>query len=482
MNDFKGRTLRGGLAKLGAKAADFVLRMGSLIVLARMLDPTDFGLVGMVTAITGVLGLFKEFGLSLATVQRESITEEQLSTLFWINMLVGTVLGLVSAAIAPLVASFYNEPRLVEVMAALGLSFVFNAGGVQHSALLQRQMRFTALAVIEILALVVGSAISILMALAGSGYWSLVAWSISLPLVATVLTWIWSGWIPGRPRFSNALGSLMRFGGIVTLNSLVVYIAYNLDKILLGRFWGAQVVGIYGRAYQLVNLPTDYINSATGSVAIPALSRLQSEPERLRVYFLKGYSLVLSVTIPTTFACALFSTELIHLLFGPKWSEAARIFLLLAPTIFVFALINPAGWLLVALGLVGRSLRVALVLAPVVIVGCVIGLPYGAAGVALGFSSAMILWAIPHLLWCFHGTVVSFKDVMTVVGRPLLSGVVASVVAKVVLQLAGPFTSAFVTLLTGGTVLVGVYLLFLLFVMKQKDFYLSVFRSLRGSS
>src|SRR5262245_9378954 len=279
MNDFKGRTLRGGLAKVGAKAADFLLRMGSLMVLARLLEPADFGLVGMVTAITGVLGLFKEFGLSTATVQRATITDEQLSTLFWINIVVGAILGLASLAIAPLVAAFYHEPRLFLVMTVLGSGFLFNAAGVQHAALLQRQMRFTTLAVIEVFSLLISSAISIALATRGYGYWALVAWSVTLPLASTLLTWLQSGWLPGRPRLNTGIRSMMRFGSIVTLNSLVVYVAYNLDKILLGRFWGAEIVGIYGRAYQLVTLPTEFLNAGTGSVAIPVLSRLQDDTE-----------------------------------------------------------------------------------------------------------------------------------------------------------------------------------------------------------
>lgn len=482
MNDFKGLALRGGVVKVGAKAADFLLKMGSLMVLARLLEPTDFGIVGMVTAITGVLSLFKEFGLSVATIQRATITDEQTSTLFWINIVVGAILGIASLAIAPLVAAFYHEPQLSLVMIVLGSGFVFNAAGVQHSALLQRQMRFTALAVIEVLSLLISSAISIAMATRGYGYWALVAWSVTLPLASTLLTVFQSGWIPGRPRLNTGMRSMMRFGGIVTLNGLVVYVAYNLDKILLGRFWGAEVVGIYGRAYQLVTLPTDYLNGATGSVAIPVLSRLQDDPERLRNYFLKGYSLVLALTIPITVACALFANELILVIFGPKWNDAIPIFRLLAPTILVFALINPTGWLLVALGMVGRSLKIALAIAPLVITGCVIGLPYGAKGVAFGYSAALMLWVVPHLLWCFHGTVVSFRDVLLVASRPFISGIVGGSCAFGVLFFVGPSVSALATLLLGGTVLIAVYVWMLLFVMGQKALYLDLLLSLRSRS
>ncbi|PYV74879.1 MAG: lipopolysaccharide biosynthesis protein, partial [Acidobacteria bacterium] len=153
MQDLKQRTIRGSFAKLCAQGANFFLRVGSVMILARILDPKDFGLVGMVTAVTGVLSLFRDFGLSTATVQRDNITDEQISTLFWINLSVGALLAIFSLAIAPVVAAFYHEPRLFAVTAVLATGLFFNAAGVQHSAILQRQMRFTALSLIDIISL-----------------------------------------------------------------------------------------------------------------------------------------------------------------------------------------------------------------------------------------------------------------------------------------------------------------------------------------
>src|SRR5208283_1318143 len=170
MHDLRERTIRGGVARLCAQGVSFALRVGSLMVLARLLGPKDFGLVGMVTAFTGVLTLFRDFGLSSAAVQRTTVTDEQISTLFWINLLVGALLGLVAVAMAPALAAFYHEPRLFGVTAVLALGFLFNAAGVQHSVLLQRQMRFTTLAVIGVVSLIVGTVIAIGGAKAGYGY------------------------------------------------------------------------------------------------------------------------------------------------------------------------------------------------------------------------------------------------------------------------------------------------------------------------
>src|SRR5712691_8399799 len=173
MQDLKEKTIRGGFAKVCAQAVTFLLRVGSMMVLARLLEPTDFGLVGMVTALTGVLHLFRDFGLSTATVQRVNVTEAQISTLFWINVLVGTILGLLAVVMAPVVAVFYHEPRLFRVTAVLAPGFLCNAAGVQHAAILQRHMRFTALATIDIISLVMSTAVGIGMAVGGYGYWAL---------------------------------------------------------------------------------------------------------------------------------------------------------------------------------------------------------------------------------------------------------------------------------------------------------------------
>jgi len=482
MKDLKERTIRGGFARVCAQAANFLFRLGSLMILARLLGPQDFGLVGMVTAFTGVLNLFRDFGLSTATVQREDTTEEQVSTLFWINMFVGGALTVLALLLAPVMVMLYREPRLLEITMSLAVGFLFNGAGVQHSALLQRQMRFTALAVINIVSLTVGTALAIGMAELGLGYWALVAMTVSFPLTTTVGLWIATAWIPGRPHRGTGVTSMLRFGGTITLNGLVVYVAYNMEKVLLGRFWGADAIGLYGRAYQLINIPTENLNSSVGEVAFSALSRVQNDPIRFRSYFLKGYSLVLATTIPITIICGLFAGDVISVLLGVKWKDAVPIFRLLAPTILVFAMINPLSWLLFSLGMVGRSLKVALVLAPLVMGAYLVGLRYGPVGVAFAYSGVMTLWVIPHIKWCVHGTMVSLRDILFAVGRPLLSGLVGAVFAFTLHSFCVPHMSALPRLVVGCLVLGAVYFVMLWYVMGQKALYLDLLRGFRKRS
>jgi PST family polysaccharide transporter len=270
----------------------------------------------------------------------------------------------------------------------------------------------------------------------------------------------------------------MRFGGTITLNGLVVYVASNFEKVLLGRFWGVDAIGIYGRAYQLVNIPTSNLNSTVGEVAFSALSRLQDEPSRLKSYFLKGYSLVLTLTLPITIACALFADDIVFVLLGPKWAEAAPIFRLLAPTILVFAIANPLSWLLTSIGLVGRNLKAALVIAPAMIAGYVIGLSHGPKGVAFAYSAVLTLCLLPLIAWCVHGTVISFWDVMLVVSRPLGSSIAAGGIAMAVHFLFGRAFSPLPRLALESTVLVVAYFGILLLCTEQKALYLELLRGL----
>src|SRR5512140_2258881 len=410
MTDLKGRAIRGGFAKMWAQGAIFVLRLGSMMILARLLGPKEFGLVAMVTVVTGIFDLFRDAGLSTATIQRATITEDQVSTLFWIDGGVGGLLAAITAASAPILAAFYHEPRLFWITMALASGFIINAMGVQHGALLQRRLRFTAVAVVDVLRTAASVAVGIGMALSGFGYWSLVGMSLVSPVFATASVWILVPWVPGRPRRGIGARSMLKFGGTVTLDGLVTYVGYNAEKVLLGRFFGSDALGIYGRAYQLVNIPTQNLSSSVSGVAFSALSRVQNDPARFRSYFLKGYSLILTMTLPITMAFVLFADDLVEVVLGPKWTSTIPLLRLLAPTIVAFSLINPFGWLLTAIGRVMRSLKIGLVIMPLVIGAYIVGLPYGPRGVAFGYSAMMVLLIVPVIAWSKIDTPITTRD------------------------------------------------------------------------
>jgi O-antigen/teichoic acid export membrane protein len=477
MEDIKGTALRGGLAKLFGQAGTFAVRLAFMAIVARLLAPEDFGLVAMVTVITAVLELFASAGLSAASVQRPTINDHQISTLFWVNILVGVMLSLLCLMIAPFVVAFYHEPRLFWVTVAMGAGFFFNAAGVQHLALMQRQLRYTALAAIEFLSQLASLSIGVIMAVEGWGYWSLVAAAVAAPAILTAGLWAFTAWIPGRPRRNTDLFSLLHFGGTVTISGVVAYIAHNFDRFIIGRVWGATAVGQYSVASQLVNTPTANINMAIGGVLFAVLSRLQHDEERFKNYLLKAYSLIVSMTLPTTIFAAAFAGDIIPVVLGPKWLEATEVFRLLVPSVLVFGLINPLGWYLWSSGRHVRCFRLSLALLALVISACLVGLAYGPVGVAISFSTAMVLWLVPHVVWSLHGTNIRPLELLAASTRPLISALVAVALTYAVHRALG-LSSPFLNLLAEGVVMGIVYPLMLLFVMNEKHLYVDLLQSL----
>jgi PST family polysaccharide transporter len=250
-----------------------------------------------------------------------------------------------------------------------------------------------------------------------------------------------------------------------------VYVAYNVDKILLGRVWGAEALGLYGRAYQLANLPVQQLYNAISNVAFAALSRTQNDLPRLRRSFLKIYAVAISVTVPITIACAIFAEDVVQVVLGPKWLSAAAILRLLSPTILTFALVNPLGWFLMATGRIGRSVNIAILITVVVPIGVFAGIGYGANGVAFGFSAAMALLVVPIVAWWMYGTGITAGDYWDSVRRPLISGFIAGAAGWGLNAAWGEVLSPLPRLTLGMGVLFGVYAVVLLVIMGQKGLY-----------
>jgi O-antigen/teichoic acid export membrane protein len=481
MHDLRTKTIRAGLSNIAGRGVVFVIRIASIMTLGRLIDPAEYGLVAMVTAFTGIMGMFGGFGLFQAAIQRDSLTNEQASTLFWLNMLLGGLVTLTCMAMAPAVSAFYHEPRLLPITMVVAMGFVIGAAGVQHAAQLQREMRFGIGVVIDIVALFLSSAIAVAMALADFGYWAVVSPTVSLPLASTVGLWLATRWVPGLPKWGTGIWSMLHFGGTMTLIGFVAAANSNVDKLLLGRFWGAEALGLYGRAYHLIWFPCDNINVTIGEVAFAALSRTKADPARYRRYFLQGYSLVVALTLPLTAVCALFAEDLIAVLLGPKWGPAADIFRILAPTIMVFAIANPLGWLINALGLVKRGLLIALASTPLLIAGVAIGLPYGPKGVAAGYSAVMLAKVIPIVWWALHGTGIRMSEIFLALVRPLAAAIAAAGIAYAGHVLYGPILPLVPRLLADLMLFGTVYLTALLFVAGQASMYVDLLRAVKPS-
>ena len=317
--DLARKSVRGGVTTLGVQLGRTSVQMLGVVVLARVLTPQDYGLVAMATVVVGLAQMFKDAGLATATVQTDAISESQISTLFWLNMAVSLTLALCTMAAAPLVVAFYHEPELGPVTIALSLSFLAGGVSIQHEALLRRHMRFAALGAAQFASQVVTVTVSIIGALSGLGYWSLVVGTLSGSLALTIGVLWFCPWVPGRPRRGTGARRMVKFGGNIMGFSLANYFSRNTDYLLIGRLIGADALGLYTKAYQLFMLPIGQIRTPLNDVALPALSALKGESSRYASYYRRLLELLALLTVPLASYCVIEGQFVVDLLLGQQW-------------------------------------------------------------------------------------------------------------------------------------------------------------------
>lgn len=472
--DIKGRSVRGGAVTMVAQICKFILQMGSTIVLARLLTPQDYGLVGMVTAVTGFIGSLKDMGLSMATVQRAEINHRQVSTLLWVNVALSLALAVVTAALAPVIAWFYGEPRLSLMTLVLASGYIFGGLSVQHQALLNRQMRFTSLAIIDITSMLSGIAIAIVLAWYETGVWALIFMQLATGITYTIGVWWICSWRPGPPVRYSGIRSMLAFGGNLTGFNLINYLARNLDNVLIGRYWGAQQLGLYAKAYQLLLLPLQQINAPITAVAIPGLSRLRQDPQTFARYYLKALSFIAFLTMPVGILLLVISEEIVALILGSQWHEAAVIFRLLGLSALVQPICNTTGWLHISAGRTDRMLKWGIFAASFIVMSFFIGLPHGASGVALCYAVVQLLLAWPCLYYATRGTSITVRNLLDAVKQPFLASLVAGTASLGVKIAIGSILPILTTALICFIVMTLVYFIVMFYVFNTKAFYQAV--------
>jgi PST family polysaccharide transporter len=421
--------VRGAGATFFGQWGRFLIQTGATVVLARLLTPEDYGLVGMVLAITGLADRLRTMGLSTATVQVRTIDQPQLSALFWINTGLGVLVAALLAAAAPLIARFYGEPQLTLIVLALSLSFIFGGVGAQHVALLNRRMQFRSLAGLEITSMLFGAGVAIAAALLGAGYWSLVLFHLLQPVWRGIVAWRKSRWTPSRPARADGLRGILTFGANLSGYEIIVYLSRNLDNVLIGRYLGAAPLGIYSKAYGLLLLPIQQIQGPLHRVAVSTLSRLQDDPERFRAYFRTGLGGVAFTAIPLIGFLALAADEIILLVLGSQWSAAGPVFRILAFAGLASAMTHSNSWIYIALGRTRSQMLWGLATNPLIVASFVVGLRGGVRGVALAYAVTVWLLLLPSFWYATRGTPVSVGDVLDAVARPAAVSAVAFVAA-----------------------------------------------------
>ena len=424
--NLKQRSVRGGAITIVAQGSKFILQIGSMAILGRLLTPNDYGLIGMVTPIIGFVLLFKDLGLSTATIQKDQINHQQVSTLFWINIGFSIAISILFAASAPLIASFYQEPRLFQIVLALSSIFLMGGLSIQHQALLKRTMQFTNIAKIEIASVLIGVFAGILAAWLGLGYWSLVIMPLTKTIVIAAGSWIICGWRPGLARKDAELGSMLAFGSNLTGFNCINYFSRNLDNILIGQYWGAVPLGLYAKAYQLVLLPIQQINVPINSVALPLLSRLQDEPKKYAAYYYKFILAIVFLGMPVVAFTFAVTDKLILFVLGEQWLDAVPIFQFLVPAAFLGTFNFADAWVYQSLGRTDRQLKMGLVMSTIDIAIFVISVRWGVLAVAAAYGlSRPFIW-LPRLVYCYDNTPLNLRNLAATLAKPTVASIAAA--------------------------------------------------------
>jgi O-antigen/teichoic acid export membrane protein len=399
LTNLKDRTISSGLVTTLAQGAQFALTLGSTMVLARLLTPRDFGLVAMVMTVMGFLRVFKDAGLSTATVQRDGITHAQVSNLFWINAALSGAITLIVMACAPVIAWFYREPRLVGITLVLSITFLLTGLTVQHLALLNRQMRFEKIALIQVGSLLAGIVVGIAMAWLQHGYWSLVGTELTTAMCGLLLTWVASRWRPQLPSRRSGTWPLLSFGANLSVSSFIYSLARGSDGLFIGRLYGPESVGLYSRASALLHRPIQHFLTPIDAVFVPVLSRLQLQPERYRRTFLQTFEPIALVSFFFTGLFFALAEPLTLVVLGPKWEKAAVIFAGFTFAALFFALSSATSLLLASQGRGRDWLVTSMWVSSVTVCSFLAGLPFGPAGVAISYSLSGVFLLLPII---FH--------------------------------------------------------------------------------
>ena len=447
------KAARGALVMVAGQGSRIVIQLASVVVLAKLLTPQDYGLVAMVLSLVGIGEIFRDFGLSTAAVQAETLSKAQRTNLFWLNTGIGATLSLIVFCSAGLIAAFFGEPLLTPIAQALSLTFLINGVATQYRADLNRHMKFGSLALSDVLAQGVALVAAVIFALLGAGYWALVAQQITQVTTVLVLVVCFGRWLPGLWRRKVPLKGFLKFGWNLMGTQLIGYASNNLDSIIIGLRFGASPLGIYNRGFSLLMSPLSQLRAPTTTVALPVLSRLQHDEERSGRYIKRGQIALGYSIVPGLAFVGGAAVPLVNLLLGDAWAEVAPILALLAVAGAFQTLSYVGYWVYLSRGLTSQLLRYTMVTFVIKAVCILGGSNWGIVGVAAGYALAPALCWPLSLWWLNRITVLPMRSLLLGALRIVSLAAVAGGAAFVTSWLLRAEPSVLALVAAGGAVL-----------------------------
>jgi O-antigen/teichoic acid export membrane protein len=474
----ESRTIRGIGWSASSQIARLLMQILISAILARLLTPSDFGLIAMVAVFSNFVAIFSDFGLTSAIVQKKEISDEALSSTFWINIGLGALLTLALAASAPLIAAFYSQPRLTALVVFISTTFFISSFGNVQGGLLMKRMNFKALAIIGICAIGISGPIAIFLAFSGYGIWSLAWYTVLSTFITVVLTWIYARWVPHFLLGLRHMKGLLRFGANLTGFSFVNYFESNVDNLLIGRFLGSAPLGFYNLAYTLLLFPTSNISNVVGRVMFPALSMIQHDKQLVREAYISANRYIAVISFPLMVWVLVTAPQLILVIYGPKWISVVPLIQIFALAAIEQSIGGNVSWIFLSQGRTDVLFKVGIVTAITVVISFFVGLRWGVEGVVIAYTISIYLLAYPVFAIAFRLIDMKVKYALATLWSVTLAALTLGIVAfllRISLERLGVTQDlAILAIVTAASLLIYSVALFLL----DKELFIGIVRLL----
>jgi O-antigen/teichoic acid export membrane protein len=363
-----------------------VLTFASLATVARMLGPNAYGVMGMAALVIAFINNFRDLGTAIAIIQKPTVSQRLLSSLFWVNAALGVSLCVLVVATSPIVAGFFHTPELSAVLRVLSLSFLIASCGVVHSALLNREMAFRAIAAVDLGSAVLTFLVALVCAYNGQGVWSLVFANVTNSVASTIGYWLAHRFRPAFEFDTPEVASIAKFSSNLSGFGLVNYACRNADNLVVGKVLGSAPLGFYQMAYNMMLTPLQNISSVITQVLFPAFSRIQDDDGRFRHAYVRGCMLIALITFPVMAGLGVVADPLVRALLGQKWLGTILIFQILAPVGLVQSVATTTGIIYQSKGRADWMFRWSLLVLVTTVAAFLTGVRHGAVGVAAAYA------------------------------------------------------------------------------------------------
>jgi O-antigen/teichoic acid export membrane protein len=382
------------------------------VILARLLFPEDFGIVAIAMIAWEVVRLFGNLGIGAKLIHQQEEVNEYATSAFWLNVIVSFVLAVIAVAVSPYVALFYNNGLVQPILILFAIAFFVQSFGSTHLALLNKELAFKKIVLVEVVLNVLSKLCAIGMAFSGFGVWSLVIPDVLTSPFKTVAFWVLNPWRPGFRLNTRYWKNIFRFGFNYLGADLTRYLSINGDYLIVGRMLGERSLGLYTFAYNVANLPFDNVVGTMARVAFPTFSKLQGDLDRFRAFFLKITKVTSLVSFPLLVEVLVLADLIIPLVYGDKWREAILPLKIIIGFVLFRVFSSPGGQVLFALGKPEALFKFNLIQVPFLLTAVFIGSHYGIVGVALGMSLVLVAGSLVLLGISIKPIGLNFKTVL----------------------------------------------------------------------